>query len=116
MGVANRAPSKPGLFDAFEVGLPAVWASRLPIAGPWRPAVSGAGGRFSSADAGVKGTESAASTGDGGAPGAGDGQPTSPDSWQADFKRIEEAWLAGRTVGDAHEAVNFLHLLTDLHF
>jgi uncharacterized coiled-coil DUF342 family protein len=68
------------------------------------------------ADAGVKGTESAASTGDGGAPGAGDGQPTSPDSWQAEFKRIEEAWLAGRTVGDAHEAVNFLHLLTDLHF
>jgi len=68
------------------------------------------------ADAGVKGTESAASTEDGGAPVAGDGQPTSPDSWQAEFKRIEEAWLAGRTVGDAHEAVNFLHLLTDLHF
>jgi hypothetical protein len=68
------------------------------------------------ADAGVKGTESAASTGDGGAPGAGDGQPTSPDSWQAEFKRIEAAWLAGRSLGDAHEAVNFLQLLTDLHF
>jgi hypothetical protein len=40
MGVANRAPSKPGLFDAFELGLPAVWASRLPIAGPWPPSSS----------------------------------------------------------------------------
>jgi hypothetical protein len=47
---------------------------------------------------------------------AGDRQPTSPDSRQAEFKRIEEAWLAGRMVGDAPEAVNFLHLLTDLHF
>ena len=37
MRVANLAPSKPGLFDAFELGLPAVWASRLPIVGPWRP-------------------------------------------------------------------------------
>src|ERR1700674_175529 len=55
MGVANRAPSKTGLFDAFELGLPAVWSSRLPIAAPWRPAVFGAGGRFSSLDASVGG-------------------------------------------------------------
>lgn len=36
------------------------------------------------------------------------------DDWQAEFERIEEAWLAGRTTGDAHEALNFLHLVSDL--
>jgi hypothetical protein len=57
------------------------------------------------ADAGVKGPESAASTEDGGAPVAGDGRPTSPDSWQAEFKRLEEAWLAGRTVIAASDII-----------
>jgi Zc3h12a-like Ribonuclease NYN domain len=38
----------------------------------------------------------------------------SSDHWQSEFERVEEAWLAGRTVGDAHEAVNFLHLVSDL--
>jgi Zc3h12a-like Ribonuclease NYN domain len=37
------------------------------------------------------------------------------DDWRSEFERIEEAWLAGRTVGDPHEALNFLHLVTDLH-
>src|SRR5207244_12271689 len=55
MGVANRAPSKPRLFDAFELGLAAVWASRLLIAGPWRPAIFSAGSRFSSLGAIVGG-------------------------------------------------------------
>ena len=68
------------------------------------------------ADAGDEGTEPAASTEDSAAPGDGDEQPTTPDNWQAEFKRIEEAWLAGRKVGDAHEAINFFHLLSDLHF
>ena len=45
------------------------------------------------------------STEDSAAPGDGDEQPTTPDNWQAEFKRIEEAWLAGRKVGDAHEAI-----------
>jgi hypothetical protein len=36
------------------------------------------------------------------------------DTWQAEFERVEEAWLAGRTVGDSHEALNFLHLVSDL--
>jgi len=38
----------------------------------------------------------------------------SSDAWRSEFARVEEAWLAGRIVGDAHEAVNFLHLLSDL--
>lgn len=62
------------------------------------------------------GTEPAASTDDDTTPSAGDVQTADPEDWQAEFERIEEAWLAGLTVGDAHEAVNFLHLLTDLHF
>jgi hypothetical protein len=37
------------------------------------------------------------------------------DDWRSEFDRIEEAWLAGRVVGDAHEALNFLHLVADLH-
>jgi uncharacterized coiled-coil DUF342 family protein len=68
------------------------------------------------ADAGDEGAKPSANTEDGTAPRAGDVQPTDRDNWQAEFKRIEEAWLVGRTVGDAHEALNFLHLLTDLHF
>jgi len=51
-----------------------------------------------------------------GQPGYPHPQGLAPDNWQAEFKRIEEAWLAGRKVGDAHEAINFLHLLSDLHF
>jgi len=39
---------------------------------------------------------------------------TTAEDWRAEFERIEEAWLAGRTVGDPHEALNFLHLLSDL--
>ncbi len=46
----------------------------------------------------------------------GEAQPTNADTWQAEFNRVEEAWLAGLTVGDSHEALNFLHLLSDLHF
>ena len=46
MRVANLAPSKPGLFDAFELSLPVVWGSWLLIAVPRRRAVFGAGGRF----------------------------------------------------------------------
>lgn len=34
--------------------------------------------------------------------------------WQAAFARIEEAWLEGRTVGDLHERLNFLHLVVDV--
>jgi hypothetical protein len=45
---------------------------------------------------------------------AGDAQ-TGPDYWQSEFDRIEEAWLAGRVVGDPHEALNFLHLVSDVH-
>ena len=37
------------------------------------------------------------------------------DDWRSEFDRVEEAWLAGRTVGDPHEALNFLHLISDLH-
>lgn len=37
------------------------------------------------------------------------------EDWRSEFDRVEEAWLAGRTVGDAHEALNFLHLISDLH-
>ncbi len=37
------------------------------------------------------------------------------DDWRSEFERIEEAWLDGRIVGDPHEALNFLHLLVDLH-
>jgi len=48
-------------------------------------------------------------------PTAADAAGANPDDWRAEFERIEDAWLAGRTVGDAHEAVNFLHLLSDLH-
>jgi hypothetical protein len=43
------------------------------------------------------------------------GSAANPDSWRSEFDRIEEAWLAGRRVGDAHEALNFLHLVSDLH-
>jgi hypothetical protein len=39
---------------------------------------------------------------------------TEYDDWRAEFARVEEAWLAGRTGGDPHEALNFLHLLSDL--
>ncbi len=46
----------------------------------------------------------------------GEAQPTNADEWQAEFERVEEAWLAGQVVGDSHEALNFLHLLSDLHF
>jgi len=56
------------------------------------------------ADAGVKGPESAASTEDGGRQWPAM-RPTSPDSWQAEFKRLEEAWLAGRTVIAASDIV-----------
>jgi hypothetical protein len=46
-----------------------------------------------------------------------DTEPASADDeWQADYDRVEEAWLDGRRVGDGHEAVNFLHLIGDLHF
>src|SRR6266700_4150434 len=37
------------------------------------------------------------------------------DDWRSEFERVEEAWLDGRIVGDPHEALNFLHLLVDLH-
>jgi hypothetical protein len=60
--------------------------------------------------------EPAASTENDTAPVAGDVQTADPDDWQAEFERVEEAWLAGRRVGDAHEAINFLQLLPDLHF
>jgi uncharacterized coiled-coil protein SlyX len=36
------------------------------------------------------------------------------DDWRTEFERVEEAWLSGRIVGDPHEALNFLHLLSDL--
>jgi hypothetical protein len=36
------------------------------------------------------------------------------DTWQAEFERLEEAWLAGRTVGDSHETLKFLPLVSDL--
>jgi len=39
---------------------------------------------------------------------------TNRDDWQSEFDRVEEAWLAGRRVGDVHEELNFLHLLADL--
>jgi hypothetical protein len=53
---------------------------------------------------------------DGATEAAEDDEPTSDDDdWQSEFDRVEEAWLAGRTVGDPHEAVNFLHLIDDLH-
>jgi uncharacterized coiled-coil DUF342 family protein len=68
------------------------------------------------ADAADEGTEPADSTEDGTPPAAVDARVPDPDDWHAEFDRIEEAWLAGLTLGDAHEAVNFLHLLTDLHF
>jgi hypothetical protein len=49
------------------------------------------------------------------APGAATDKPDSgSDDWHAEFERVEEAWLAGRTGGDPHEALNFLHLLSDL--
>ena len=47
---------------------------------------------------------------DAGAPSASD-----RDDWRSEFARSEEAWLAGRVVGDPHEALNFLHLVADLH-
>jgi hypothetical protein len=36
------------------------------------------------------------------------------DTWQAEFERLEEAWLVGRTVGDSHETLKFLPLVSDL--
>src|SRR6266508_839520 len=39
---------------------------------------------------------------------------TNRDDWQSEFDRVEDAWLAGRRVGDVHEELNFLHLLADL--
>jgi len=65
-------------------------------------------------DAADEATESADGVEDGTQP-AADAAGANPDVWRAQFERIEDAWLAGRTVGDAHEAVNFLHLLSDLH-
>ena len=45
---------------------------------------------------------------------ATDAANSGADDWHAEFERVEEAWLAGRTGGDPHEALNFLHLLSDL--
>ena len=47
---------------------------------------------------------------------ASDASYMDSEEWQSEFERIEAAWMAGRRVGDPHEAINFLHLLSDLHF
>jgi polyhydroxyalkanoate synthesis regulator phasin len=63
------------------------------------------------------GEAESASTDDAEDDAADEGQsPSTEEDWQADYDRIEEAWLDARRVGDPHEAVNFLHLIGDLHF
>jgi uncharacterized coiled-coil DUF342 family protein len=44
-----------------------------------------------------------------------DAIPDEEDDWQAEFERVEHAWLVGWRVGDRHEALNFLHLVEDLN-
>jgi hypothetical protein len=61
-------------------------------------------------------TESGGNANDGTPRAASDAPNIDAENWQSEFERIEAAWMAGRRVGDPHEAINFLHLLSDLHF
>jgi chromosome segregation ATPase len=61
-------------------------------------------------------TESGGNANDGTPRAASDAPNIDAEDWQSEFERIEAAWMAGRRVGDPHEAINFLHLLGDLNF
>ena len=44
----------------------------------------------------------------------GDAEEDAEEEWEKDFSRIEEAWLAGKKVGDGHEGKHFLTIVSRL--